>query len=210
MEDILEIYESKPAEHVSRICFDERPCQLIGDIYSPIPMTKNKVKKVDNEYTRNGTCVALLAYDIDTGKRFIKITDTRKKEDYTKFIDEIERKHFKNVNKIILIQDNLNTHKYGSFYENLSITRASELRQKIEFHYTPIHASWLNMAEIEFSSLSRQCLNRRIATKKEMIKEVAIWEKQRNKNKVKIAWSFTVTNARDKMASKYHKVNSNY
>lgn len=210
MEDILEIYESPPVENVSRICFDERPCQLIGDIYSPIPMVKNKIKKVDNEYIRNGTCVALLAYDIDAGKRYIKITDTRKKEDYTKFIDAIERKHFKKVNKIMLIQDNLNTHKYGSFYENLTINRASELRQKIEFHYTPIHASWLNMAEIEFSSLSRQCLNRRIATKKEMMKEVSIWEKQRNKNKVKISWSFTVDKARDKMASKYHKVNSNY
>ena len=209
MEDVLEIYKSEKQKGVSRICFDERPCQLIGDVYSPIPMKAEKVRKIDNEYERKGTCVILLAYDLDRGQRYFIISDQRRKEDYAKFMDWIEKTYYSKEDKIIVVQDNLNTHKYGSFYENLPVERACELRKKLEFHFTPIHGSWLNMAEIEFSSLSRQCLDRRISSKDEMIKEVSAWQKPRNENQQKISWSFTVPTARYKMKRHYKDINSN-
>lgn len=157
MEDILDQYcvEAKPG--VRRICMDERPCQLIGESYSPLPMKPKSIKKLDCEYQREGTCVVFLAYDIDSGERFVWVNKTRTKRDYAHFMDQLEHKsEYKEADKIIVIQDNLNTHKNGSFYENLPVQRAAELRRKMEFHYTPKHGSWLNMAEIEFSALSRQ------------------------------------------------------
>ncbi len=169
MEDVLEVYQSEPLPGVRRICMDERPCQLIGEVYSPLPMKPGSAKKLDNEYKREGTCVAFLAYDIDSGERFVWLNRTRTKKDYATFMDWISRKkQYHQAEKIIVVQDNLNTHTYGAFYEHLPTARASELRKKFEFHFTPKHGSWLNMAEIEFSALSRQCLNRRIPGIKEM------------------------------------------
>ena len=202
-EDILEIYASQPLAGVSRICIDERPCQFIGEVYSPLPMKPNRVKKLDYEYERQGTGVIFLAYDINTGQRYHWENETRKKTDYATFMDWLERTKYKKATKIVVIQDNLNTHSYGSFYENLPSERAAELRRKMEFHFTPKHGSWLNMVEIEFSALSRQCLNQRIASKGELIKKVQAWEKERNKNKTKISWSFTVDNARNKLNRHY-------
>lgn len=204
MEDILEIYNSAPSPGTRRICVDERPCQLIGEVYSPLPMKAGSVKKLDNEYERAGTCMAFLAYDIDAGQRYVWLNRTRTKMDYSAFMDWLERKpSYCKADRIIVIQDNLNTHKYGSFYEHLPVTRAAELRRKMDFHFTPKHGSWLNMAEIEFSALSRQCLDRRIPTMDVMIKETAAWEKERNKKKVKVSWSFTVDMARLKLTKHY-------
>lgn len=204
MEDILEIYTSDPPSGTRRICVDERPCQLIGEAYRPLPMKPGSVKKLDNEYKRAGTCVAFLAYDIDAGKRYTWVNRTRTKKDYAQFMDWIERKDaYRKADKLIVIQDNLNTHKYGSFYEHLSVERAAELRRKMDFHFTPNHGSWLNMAEIEFSAMSRQCLDRRVPTMKVMIKETAAWEKERNRQQIKVSWSFTVQLAREKLKRHY-------
>jgi transposase len=203
MESILDIYSSEGLDSVGRICFDERPCQLTDDIYSPIPMKGGQVKLVDNEYIRKGTCCLLLAYDIDTGQRYTIVSETRTKADYAKFMDWLEREHYQDKEKIIVIQDNLNTHTKGSFYENLPVQRAGELNRRMDFQFTPKHASWLNMAEIEFSSVSRQCLRRKIATIDEMKEEVFAWQEKRNKASTKISWSFTTDIARGKMANKY-------
>ena len=203
MENILDNYSSTQVESIGRICFDERPCQLLADIYAPVPAQAGKIKLVDNEYERKGTCCLLLAYDIDTGKRYTIVSKTRTKKDYAKFMDWIERTQYSKKEKIIVIQDNLNTHTKGSFYENLPTQRAGELNRKMDFQFTPKHASWLNMAEIEFSSVSRQCLKRKIATIEKMEKEVLAWQEKRNRESVKISWSFTTDIARSKMANKY-------
>jgi hypothetical protein len=203
METILDLYSSPCPENTARICFDERPCQLLEDVYVPLPVQAGKIKKIDNEYVRKGTCCLLLAYDIDTGKRYTMVSDTRTKKDYANFMDCIVKDHFSDKEKIIVIQDNLNTHTKGSFYENLSTQRAGELNRLMEFQYTPKHASWLNMAEIEFSSISRQCLKKRIPDTETMKSEVYAWQEKRNLDSVKISWSYTTEIARDKMANKY-------
>jgi recombinational DNA repair ATPase RecF len=131
------------------------------------------------------------------------VSDTRTKKDYANFMDCIVKDHFSDKEKIIVIQDNLNTHTKGSFYENLSTQRAGELNRLMEFQYTPKHASWLNMAEIEFSSISRQCLKKRIPDTETMKSEVYAWQEKRNLDSVKISWSYTTEIARDKMANKY-------
>ncbi len=209
MEEVLEIYDLEPTEGVARVCFDERPCQLIDDVFTPLPMKQGKARKIDHNYERKGTCALLLAYDIDRGERYVQISKQRRKIDYAKFMDWLETNHYKSTDRIHLIQDNLNTHCYGSFYENLPVERASELRHKINFHFTPKNGSWLNMAEIEFSSASRQCLNRRIGTIAEISKEINAWTTKRNHDKVKISWSFTVPKAREKMENQYIKVYDN-
>jgi|SRR5690606_19766059 len=204
MEDVLEVYNTLPQSGVRRLCMDERPCQLIGDVYTPLPMKPGSVAKLDAEYEKKGTCVAFLAYDIDSGERYVWINKTRTKKDYAEFIDILcTNDQYAGAEKILLIQDNLNTHGYGSLYENLPINRAAELRRKIEFHFTPKHGSWLNAAEIEFSALSRQCLDRRIPSMEKMIEEVEAWQNKRNQLKVKVSWSFTVDMARDKLKRHY-------
>jgi hypothetical protein len=171
-------------------------------------MQKGKVAKQDYEYGRQGTAVILLAYDIDTGQRYVQVRKQRTKQDYAQFMDWLAKEHYPQVEQIELVQDNLNTHNYGSFYEHLPAAGARELTLKFNFHFTPRHGSWLNMAEIEFSALARECLHRRIASMQELEKQVLIWGEQRNKKATKIHWSFTVSSAREKLASQYTKVNS--
>ena len=140
--------------------------------------------------------------------RYGQIKERRTKKEFSAFKNDLEQKH-EDCEKLVIILDNLNTHKYGSFYEFLSLDRATALRKKIEFVYTPKHGSWLNMVEIEFAALSKQCLNRRIGSREELTTEYQTWEKQRNKEQVKISWSFTVPRARTKMESHYIKVGNN-
>jgi hypothetical protein len=208
MENILDLYASECPENTARLSFDERPCQLIGDVYSPMKMEPGKVQRNDCEYVRNGSSCLLMAYDIDSGQRYGQLRDSRTKKDFAEFWDWLDQK-YSHVDHLQIVLDNLNTHMLGSFYENLPIDRASFLRRKIEFHFTPKHASWLNMIEMEFSALSRQCLNRRIGTKEELKREIEAWIARRNELEIKISWAFTVAKARTKMASKYSQINSN-
>lgn len=206
MEDVLNLYQQPEQKGITRLCLDERPCQLLDDVLVPLPMKEGKPLREDSEYKRMGTCVVFMVYDIDKGIRYGKVSQTRKKEDYAAFVDEVLKQHYRQAEKVELVQDNLNTHKFGSFYEHLPLKRAAELRKLINFHFTPKHGSWLNMVEIEFSALSRQCLNRRIATMEQLEKEMMPWIKERNEKQVKIHWSFTAKDARDKLASQYAKV----
>src|SRR4051812_36928834 len=208
MEGVLRLYQ-QPADQVTiRLCMDERPCQLLGEVMAPLPVRPGVPKRIDNEYTREGTCVVLLAYDIDKGIRYTEVKEQRTKKDYAQFIDKIIREHYSDAGRVKLVRDNLNTHIKGSFYEHLSVQRAGELSSLIDFVYTPKHGSWLNMAEIEFSALARQCLDQRIASIAHMKQTVQAWTDNRNLHEVKIHWSFTVEKAREKMASRYLKVNN--
>lgn len=206
MEDVLDLYQQSEQKGVVRLCLDERPCQLLDDVLVPLPMKEGKPLREDYEYKRMGSCVVFMVYDTDKGIRYGKISQTRKKEDYAAFVDEVLKQHYPKAEKIELVQGNLNTHKFGSFYEHLPVERAAGLRKLINFHFTPKHGSWLNMVEIEFSALSRQCLNRRIATMEKLEKQMRPWIKERNEKQVKIHWSFTVKDARNKLDTHYDKV----
>lgn len=203
MEDILNQYEKPYDPRYPRICFDERPCQLIENIFMPLPMKPGKIKKEDYHYKRNGTCSILTAIEPLTGRRFVHVRKQRTKKDYALFMKELTEKHYPNAKKIVLIQDNLNTHNPGSFYEISSAEEAFRLSQHFEMHYTPIKASWLNMAEIELSVISKQCLDRRIPNMKLLEKEVLALVKKRNLKKATINWQFTKNDARIKFKRFY-------
>ena len=158
-------------------------------------------------YIRQGTSVVLLAYDLDKGIRYTQTREQRTKADYAQFMQHIVATYYADVEYVDLVQDNLNTHKYGSFYEHLPLAQARLLSRKLVFHFTPKHGSWLNMAEIEFSALARQCLNRRIGSLEELTRQVELWTDERNKRAVKIHWSFTVITAEDKLKRWYQLVN---
>lgn len=141
MEDVLLVYSQPTMPGRARICFDERPCQLLDDVIAALPVQPGKVAKEDNEYVRKGTCVVLLAYDLDTGKRYTQVRQQRTKADYAQFMDHIISTYYTEVEAIDLVQDNLNTHTYGSFYEHLPLARARLLSRKLVFHFTPKHGS---------------------------------------------------------------------
>lgn len=191
----------------ARVCFDERPCQLLEDVVIGLRVKPGKAAKEDNEYVRQGTAVVLLAYDLDTGQRYTQVRKQRTKADYVEFLEHVISKYYADIEQIDLVQDNLNTHKYGSFYEHLPLVQARMLTQKLTFHFTPKHGSWLNIAEIEFSALARQCLHRRIGSLNELERQVNLWTVERNERAVKVHWSFTVATAEDKLKRWYEQVN---
>lgn len=207
MEEVLDVYAQPVEQGRARLCFDERPCQLLGEVLAPLPPSPGKVAKQDYEYERNGTACVLLAYDLDTHQRYVQVREQRTKKDYAEFMDWLLKTHYPDLEKIDLVQDNLNTHQAGSFYEWLPVERAHEMKNKLVFHYTPKHGSWLNMAEIEFSALAKQCLDRRIPTLEILEQEVLAWAKERNEEKVKINWLFDTPKARTKLKRHYVKLN---
>ncbi|MDO1451625.1 IS630 family transposase [Rhodocytophaga aerolata] len=207
MEEVLDFYDWPPKEGGARLCFDERPCQLLGEVIAALPMKAGKAKREDNEYSRNGTAVVLLAYDLDSGKRYIEVRERRTKKDYADFMQHLLEEHYANQTQVHIVQDNLNTHTFGAFYEHLPAPKARAMASKLTFHFTPKHGSWLNIAEIEFSALARQCLDRRIDNIEALSEQVLAWADERNKQSVKVHWSFTVDTAREKMATQYENVN---
>ncbi len=206
---MLAVYNRPTVPGVSRLCFDERPCQLLDDGLVPLPMQPGKSRKVDYEYVRQGTCVVLLAYDLERGQRYVQVRARRTKQDYAEFMQWVVSSHYPDARKLLLVLDNLNTHSYGAFYEQLPCERAFDLRQRLEFHFTPKHASWLNMAELEFAALVRQCLDRRLASQAQLEHEVLTWQDERNAAATTIQWTFTVSDARHKLKRHYQSVNSN-
>ncbi|MBC3789478.1 hypothetical protein FHK02_6073 [Spirosoma sp. LMG 31448] len=207
MEDVLAVYNRPVAVKRPRLCFDERPCQLLEDVVVGLRVKPGKAAKEDNEYIRQGTAVVLLVYDYDRGIRYTQTRKRRTKADYAEFMQQIVSTYYADSEQIDLVQDNLNTHKYGSFYEHLPLSEARLLSRKLVFHFTPKHGSWLNTAEIEFSALARQCLNRRIGSLDELDRQVDMWTVERNERAVKVHWSFTVATAEDKLKRWYEQVN---
>lgn len=205
MEQVLDCYEKPYNPAYPVICFDERPCQLIEDVLQPIPTKEGQIKKEDYHYKRNGTAVVLAAIEPLKGKRIIEVREQKTKKDYAEFMKNLSEQYSK-ASKIILIQDNLNTHNPSSFYENMPAKEAFALSKRFEMIYTPKKASWLNMAEIEFSALSKQCLDRRIGNLKKLTKEVKSWAKERNRNEIQINWQFTKSKARKKFTRVYDDI----
>ena len=202
MEQVLDIYEQPYNPKRPVVCFDERPCQLLGDVLVPIPMKPGRVERQDYHYKRLGTCAVLMAVEPLSGYRLAEVTKQKTKKDYAEFMKKLAAR-YPDADKIVLIQDNLNTHNPSSFYEVFPATEAFALSQRFEMVYTPKKASWLNMAEIELSALSKQCLDRRISKINILDREVRSWSKDRNHAQIKITWQFTKNIARVKLQKFY-------
>jgi len=185
------------------VCFDEKSKQLLEDSRTPIPMKPGSVQKYDYEYRRHGTCNIFVAVEPKAGKHHIKVTDTRTKKDFAQFMKWLIDKKYRKAKKIMMVLDNLNTHFIQSFYETFSIEGCARLLKKIKFIYTPKHASWLNMAEIEINLLDHECLGRNIGNRIELETQVGAWSDQNNIDRRKIFWSFTKYKA-DKKLLKYY------
>ena len=205
MEQVLDIYEQPHDPRRPVVCFDERPCQLLGDVMMPIPMKQGRVERQDYHYERNGTCAVLMAVEPLVGHRIVKVAERKTKKDYAAFIKNLASQ-YPDADKIVLVQDNLNTHNPSSFYEVFNAPEAFALSQRFEMVYTPKKASWLNMAEIELSALSKQCLDRRIAEIRILDREVTAWSKRRNRLQTKITWQFTKNDAREKLDKHYQSI----
>jgi hypothetical protein len=207
MEDVLDLYERPCDPKRPVICFDERPCQLIGDAIIPMPIKPGSPEKEHYEYVRNGTCCIFLAFEPRTGKRMVRVKERRTKADYADFMKNLANQ-YPDAETILLVQDNLNTHTAGSFYEALPPEEAFEIAKRFEYHYTPKKGSWLNMAEIELSALSKQCLDRRIANMEMLAGEVCAWEHERNAVSATVRWKFNKCNAREKLQRHYSNLHN--
>lgn len=207
MERLLWLYAQPYDPYYPVICFDERPCFLIGEAVAPLALQKGQVRKEHYAYAKHGACALLAALEPLTGKRLAQVKAQRTKKEYTEFCQALV-KAWPQAKKIRLVQDNLNTHNASSFYEHLPAAEAFALAEKFEFYYTPKAASWLNMIEIEFSVLSRQCLDRRIPSIGQLEKEVLALVKERAEKKIKINWQFSLERARTKLNRHYVRVNA--
>ena len=203
MNKILELYSEEYDPRYPIICFDEKHKHLMGDLRDKIPMKPGSSEKYDYSYSRNGTANIFVAVDFKGGKRDIMVTDRRTKKDFAVYIKHLVNNVFPKAKKLRIIMDNLNTHTYGAILETFGFNEAVELISKIRFYYTPKHASWLNIAEIEINVMDTQCTGRRIANKELLIKETTAYMNYRNKNQSKIYWNFTKEDANNKL-SKYY------
>jgi len=202
MEKVLEVYK-RPFDPLHPVvCMDESPKQLIAETKCPIPASPGQPARHDYEYSRCGVCNVFLACEPLAGKRMVKITERKTKQDWAFFLEEIAVQ-YKEAEKITLVMDNLNTHEPGSFYEAFLPEKAKALWDRFEFVYTPKHGSWLNMAEIELNVLTGQCLNRRIDDIGIVRKEVRAWQEFRNNRNAKVNWQFTTKDARIKLSRLY-------
>lgn len=203
MEDILTVYK-RPANLVEPlICMDETSKQLVKETRKLIAARPSKPARYDYEYERNGVCSIFMFYAPFQGKRHVAVTDRRTRTDWAMQIKNLLDVLYPEARKVILVMDNLNTHNGISLYETFPPEEARRLLDRLEIHYTPKHGSWLNMAEIEFSVLSRQCINRRIPDKQTLTREIAAWQTQRNETEAKVDWRFTNENARIKLKRLY-------
>lgn len=203
MYKILDLYMQPYCDKNPTICVDEKSKQLIMDTREPIPMKPGKPEKTDYEYKRNGTRNIFVAVEPLAGNHIISVTKKRTKKDFALFIKGLLNKTYKTAEKVNIVCDNLNTHFEKSFYETFSKPEANRILRRINFYYTPKHASWLNMAEIEINMLEEECIGRKIPTEKELKNEIKAWELRANTRKKKINWSFTKRDA-------YKKLNKHY
>ena len=207
MEQLLWLYALPYDPRYPVVCFDERPCFLIGERVEPLAMQSGFLRKEHYAYEKHGSCALLAAMEPLTGFRLAQVHPQRTKKEYTWFCQALAREFPKAI-KIRLVQDNLNTHDVSAFYENLPADEARALAERFEFYFTPKSASWLNMIEIEFSALTRLCLARRIPTIEQLEREVLALVAERKSKKIKISWQFSLRSARTKLNSHYVKVHA--
>jgi transposase len=211
MEDVLELYAEAPDEKRPVVCFDETPRQLIGEARVPVAARPGKTARVDYEYVRNGTANVFMFVDVHRPWRRAKVTDRRTNRDFAECMRDLVDKHYPNADCIRVVLDNLSTHKPASLYEAFAPDEARRILRRLEFHYTPKHASWLNMVEIEIGVMVSQCLDRRIPDKATLVSEVAHWERRRNLQRARINWLFTIERARIKLERSYPQpIEQNY
>jgi hypothetical protein len=203
MEDVLEVYQRPHDPNRPVVCLDETSKQLISETRVPIPAKPGQVARYDYEYERNGTANLFMLFAPLEGWRHVEVTDRHTAVDYAHILKELSDTRFPEVEKIVLVQDNLNTHKPASLYQAFPAADARRLVERFEWHYTPKHGSWLDMAESELGVLSSQCLDRRIPDKQTLIEEVAAWEDRRNRHHTKADWQFTTVDARVKLKRLY-------
>lgn len=212
MERILALYALPYDANYPVLCFDERPCFLIGDIVEPIALQTGKLAKEHYAYEKNGSCALLAAIEPKTGFRLAHLRKQRTKLEFTLFMQEVAQS-FPLAKKIRVVLDNLNTHTVSAFYQHLPAQEAFRLANRFEFYFTPKSASWLNMIEIEFSALSRLCLARRIGTESELEQEVLSFFGERMEQGIEIVWQFSIESARRKLNRHYcqvHEANAQY
>lgn len=205
LENILSLYHLPYDEKRPVVCLDELPFQMLGEKVQPLLMKPGAPRKFDYEYQRKSVAAVFVAFEPLTGKRLIRVYPQRTKADYCRFQQEVSQ-YWSTAELIIEVQDNLNTHSASSFYENLPPAEAYALMKRFEFHYTPKKGSWLNMAELELSALSRQCLTRRIPDIETLSRELESVVKERNDLEIKVKWQFTIENAREKLHRHYENV----
>ena len=206
MEDILDVYALPYDPAIPLICMDEQPCQLLDDVVKPIAMKPGQPRKEDYEYERKGTCSIFVFTEPLAGWRHIEATKQRTKLDWANQIERLLDEFYPEANKVRLVMDNLNTHNIGSLYQAFPADKARSLAKRLEIHYTPKHGSWLNIAEIELSVVTQQCLNRRIPDIDFLNEQLSLWEKGRNNSSKYVNWHFTTDKARGKLKHLYPKL----
>lgn len=206
MEDVLEVYKRPYDPKRPLVCMDESSKQLLADTRTALPMEPGQLLRYDYEYVRQGVANLFIFFTPLENKRRIKITDHRCRTDWAEAMKELSDEDYPDAEKIVVVMDNLNTHSPISFYKTFPPEEARRLIERFEFHYTPKHGSWLNMAEIEFSVLGRQCLNRRIPNTEYLDREVHSWAKKRNEKSKTINWRFTTEDARIKLKRLYPQI----
>jgi hypothetical protein len=203
MEDVLEVYTRPYDPRFPLVCMDESGKQLVSERVEGLPMQPGQLERYDYSYEQGPMLNLFLACEPLAGKRVVKVTEQKTSKDWAHFMQEVIDVQYPNAEKIILVMDNLSTHSPAAFYHTFPPDEARRLVAKLEIHHTPLHGSWLNMAEIEFAALARQCLSRRIATVEELESQVACWQEQRNSAATTINWRFTTADARIKLKRLY-------
>jgi transposase len=203
MEDVLDLYAEPPDPKRPVVCFDESPTQLIGEVRQPLPPEPGRLARYDYEYRRNGTANLFVALDAHRPWRKVKVTERRTAADFAACMRELAEVDFPDAERMRVVLDNLSTHAPGSLYEAFPAPEARRVLRRLEFHFTPKHASWLNMAEIEIGVLRGQCLDRRIGERDQLEREIAAWEQARNAAGARVQWLFTTEKARAKMGRAY-------
>lgn len=206
MEDVLDIYVQPYDANRPVVCVDEGGKQLIGDVREPLPVRPGSAAKQDHEYQREGMANLFMAFEPLAGQRHVEVTERKTSKDFARFLKRLSDDWYPQARRIVLVCDNLNTHTPASLYDAFDPVEARRLAARFEWHHTPKHGSWLNMAEIELSVVARQCLDRRIPDFPTLRAEVAAWERQRNAAVVKVQWQFTTTDARVKLKKLYPSI----
>jgi DDE superfamily endonuclease len=203
MEDVLDLYAEPDDPQYPLVCFDESPYQLVSEVRQPLPSVPGRPVRYDYEYRREGTCNLFMCFEPLRGWRHVKVTDRRTAQDFAHCMKDLVDIHFPTAAVVSVVLDDLNTHTPAALYATFPPAEAWRILRKLDFHYTPKHGSWLNMAEIEFAVVATQCLDRRLGNQEMVRREIAAWEARRNRAKATVDWRFTTTKARRKLKHIY-------
>jgi hypothetical protein len=203
MEDVLDLYAEPDDPQYPVVCFDESPYQLVREVRQPLPVAPGQPVRDDYEYRREGSCNLFMCFEPLRGWRHVKVTDRRTAQDFANCMKDLVDIHFPQAAVVSVVLDNLNTHTPAALYATFPPAEACRIVRKLDFHYTPKHGSWLNMAEIEFAVVSTQCLDRRLGARETVRREIAAWQTRRNAAKATVDWRFTTAKARRKLTHVY-------